>query len=649
MLLPVPQAHASCFAATSDPSLSGLQQRVEVDPSAVAEEVRRRLADSSLAPARAAQLHALAASAYDVLDDNEHAREAVDAARRDLAGVPESPAKSTLAFRLNLIEADSLLSTDDPRVFLQRLSQLEATVPELSQDRACLLIVRSRLSVFLMRDEDSTSDALTAQRIAQTIRDPAVAADAAYQLAMSYRGYGMLEEGERLAAQAAAFHRSAHMSALLGNDLYISSDFHKEMKRYDAALADLEEARALNEHYHELIDVAFDDEHECAVLVDMHELVRARASCSRAEPVLRRAGRVDKLAAIEDHLAEADLLEHQPAAAVARITPLLDEPSQQIQRRLLRQLYQHRADALGALGRNAEALRDMREVVHLSELSASEEQERNTERVRARVHELVMQQENASLEAQVEQQRQAAAAEQSRLQIHRTLAAIAFLACCLLASAMWMRARRERARTQQRETLLKEIHHRVKNNLQIISSLLSLQARALDEPTVRVFSDSSQSRIRSMALVHEHLYQSAHFDRVSMQAYLGTLLDNIAAGQGLSQTIRCEVNAGRLMLGTDQASTCGLIVNEVATNAFKHAFPDGGPGIVSVSMRQRNDGLIELLIRDNGVGYAPGRVSAPQESFGTRLVEMLVSQLEGRVYVTHQDGTEFRLLFPGTA
>ena len=641
--------HASCFSGTAIPALSTLEQRVELEPSDVVRDVQRRLAQSPQDPREIGDLYTIEASAYDMLDDNSAARAATAQARRALEKIPDGQDKAAMAFRLELVDADSPLSNEDMRTSLASLTKLENTVPPRSVSRACLLLVRSRLNIYLMRDEESTADALASQRIAQIMKVPGVAADAAYQLAMSYKDFGLLEDGERLATEAADYHRPNGMAALLSNDLYVRAEIREQMRHYSAALADLAEARALNAQYHQDIDVAFDDEHSCGVLVDLGELDRAREKCASAEPTLRKEDRMDMISLLVDHMAVADMAEHHPAAAVARITPLLAEHEDQIPLRSLLKLYQERAQALSKLGHNEEALRDMREAVRLVGLSAAEEQGLKAERARTRLHDFVILQENASLAAEVEREHAAAAEQENRLLLNRLLAGVALAVCCLVAFIMWSRARRERAQRQQRETLLKEIHHRVKNNLQIISSLLNLQARALGERTVRSFAEASQNRIRSMALVHEHLYQSVTFDRVSMQAYLDRLLQTIADGQDISRFIRYEVSAGQLMLSTEQAGTCGLIVNEVVTNAIKHAFPNGGPGAILVSMTQRDNSLIELIISDNGVGSNPGSVSAPQESFGMRLVEMLVSQLEGTLHVKRDEGTQFQLYFPAMA
>ena len=641
-------AYASCNASPSNEPLTALDRRVESDPVAAIAEVTRRLAAPRRSALETAELYAIDADGYDLLDDDSHARDAVEAARTALGELPDGEAKSALEFRLQLIDADTPRSASDMADSVDALVQLERGLPARSLNRACLLIIRSRLNTQLLRDEEATADGIAAYQIAGTLHEPKIAADAAYQLAMTYLGYGLLPDADELARQAADYHRSAQLNASLSNDLYIHSDILNRLGRYEEGLAALAEARALNQKLRQEIDVAFDDERQCAILLNLRRLGPARQSCLQADATLRRGGRVDIVAMVQGDLAQIELLEGQPQAAVSRLNALLGADTQRIPRRTLPDLYRSRADAFAKLGRFEEALRDMREVSRLAAASAAEQQSLKAERVSTHLRADVVQQEKAALESEMQRERLDAAAQARQLRLHRALAAAAGLICCLIAYLMWYRARQERLQHQQKEMLLKEIHHRVKNNLQIICSLLNLQSRATENSSVQAFADESQSRVRAMALVHEHLYQSARLDRVRMDAYLRRLIDNIAQGQGLGKIIRCDLSADRIMLTTDQASTCGLIVNEIITNAFKHAFPHGGPGHIAVSISATREHIVELEIKDDGVGYTPAPQGA-REGFGLRLVDMLVGQLEGAFQMTCGNGTQYRLRFRAAA
>jgi PAS domain S-box-containing protein len=199
-------------------------------------------------------------------------------------------------------------------------------------------------------------------------------------------------------------------------------------------------------------------------------------------------------------------------------------------------------------------------------------------------------------------------------------------------------------RNRDKETLLKEIHHRVKNNLQVISSLLNLQAQGGGEPSIRAFVENNQSRVRSMALVHEHLYRSDDLQSVPMGAYLRAVVDGIKQAQDVGHKVHCEVHADDVALPIDRAIPCGLIVNEVVTNALKHAFPNDRTGRVDVSMSVTPDRVLNLEIRDDGVGI-PLPSDERHQSFGLRLVGMLAGQLHGQIETEQESGLAFRLQF----
>jgi two-component sensor histidine kinase len=195
--------------------------------------------------------------------------------------------------------------------------------------------------------------------------------------------------------------------------------------------------------------------------------------------------------------------------------------------------------------------------------------------------------------------------------------------------------------------LLKEIHHRVKNNLQVISSLLNLQARYLPDPAARAIFSQSQNRVQSIALVHERLYESADLSHVNFAKYVVVLLDNIfdtygATNRGISKVI----DVGDVNLTVDVAIPCGLIVNEVVTNALKHAFPDGRAGTVRVSLSERSEETMELTIQDDGVGIPPDIDPLNTVSLGLDLVVTFAEQLNAKMDIVREGGTSFRFRFP---
>lgn len=205
----------------------------------------------------------------------------------------------------------------------------------------------------------------------------------------------------------------------------------------------------------------------------------------------------------------------------------------------------------------------------------------------------------------------------------------------------------------EKELLLKEMHHRVKNNMQILSSLLSLQMRTLDDESARDIIMESQNRIRSMALIHEKLYQSDNFLGVDFSVYIENLAHSLLGSYSRARTIvRLDIKVENVFLGIDTAIPCGLIVNELITNCFKHAFPEGGHGEVVIRFggRELDDpegAFYTLSVRDTGNGIADGVDTDSPSTLGLQLVKTLVGQLRGRLIIHSKpgEGTEFVIDF----
>ena len=183
---------------------------------------------------------------------------------------------------------------------------------------------------------------------------------------------------------------------------------------------------------------------------------------------------------------------------------------------------------------------------------------------------------------------------------------------------------------REKEVLLKEIHHRVKNNLQVISSLVDLQADALDDPALReVFADM-RDRVRSMALVHEKLYQSESLARVEFADYAAACSITSRGPMASSRPpSRLKLDLQPVSLSVETAVPCGLILNELVTNAFKHAFRGRAEGEVTAALRTGPDGRVCLRVSDDGVGLPAGLDWRQSRSLGLRLVQMLAGQLNG--------------------
>ncbi len=201
------------------------------------------------------------------------------------------------------------------------------------------------------------------------------------------------------------------------------------------------------------------------------------------------------------------------------------------------------------------------------------------------------------------------------------------------------------ASLREKESLLKEIHHRVKNNLQITSSLLKLQSEHIDDPrTQQIFVDS-QSRIRSMALVHEKLYQSMDLSRINFQEYVKSLAKLIFLSLGMDpKKIKFVISEDLVHLSIETAIPCGLIINELLSNCLKHSFPGNRKGAINVNICRKND-MIEIVVGDDGMGLPKDFDINKTETLGLQLVRTLVDQLQGKLNVTNQTGTRFTIQF----
>jgi PAS domain S-box-containing protein len=196
----------------------------------------------------------------------------------------------------------------------------------------------------------------------------------------------------------------------------------------------------------------------------------------------------------------------------------------------------------------------------------------------------------------------------------------------------------------EKELLLRELHHRVKNNIQVISSLLAMQATGGD-PEVERRLEESQNRIRSIALIHEQLYRSSELANIDVRGYLETLVSQLVQSFGKAGAVRLELAVEQVTLDIDQSVACGLIVNELVTNALKYAYPDGRGGVIRVSLRADAEGERALEVADDGPGLGAARNGGPP-SLGMSLVKTLARQLRGRVEIDGSRGTRVRVLFP---
>lgn len=223
--------------------------------------------------------------------------------------------------------------------------------------------------------------------------------------------------------------------------------------------------------------------------------------------------------------------------------------------------------------------------------------------------------------------------------------------------------RQIRMSLEEKDMLLREIHHRVKNNMTVIFSLLKLQSLHVRDEQDRHLFEDSMARIKSMTLIHEKLYRSNNLAVIDLGDYISELaVSMFRSYKTPSGTIRLNTDAGNVSLGIDSAIPCGLIVNELVTNSIKHAFPEGAAGEITVSLHEKTEGgksdtepeepgirnpgcEIELVVSDNGIGMPVITDISKSDSLGMTLIYTLVKQLHGDIEVSRENGTEFRIRF----
>ncbi len=207
---------------------------------------------------------------------------------------------------------------------------------------------------------------------------------------------------------------------------------------------------------------------------------------------------------------------------------------------------------------------------------------------------------------------------------------------------------RRRASLEEKEVLLKEIHHRVKNNLQIVSSMLNLQMGQIADPQARDLFQESQSRVRSIALFHEKLYQSKDLARMDLAGYLKGLTTGLFATYGADPNqVSLSLRVEDVSLGVDAALSCGLIVNELISNSLKYAFPAGRHGAIRIELHAEGP-RVTLEVADDGVGFPPGVDLRNPSTLGLRLISILAEQVRGTLALDRSAGTRVVLSFGKT-
>ena len=197
----------------------------------------------------------------------------------------------------------------------------------------------------------------------------------------------------------------------------------------------------------------------------------------------------------------------------------------------------------------------------------------------------------------------------------------------------------------EKEVLLKEVHHRVKNNMQVISSILNLQSAYVKDPGTLQILKESQNRIKSMAFIHESLYTNKDFSRINFSEYITNLVHNLFRTYDVfDDTIKLELNIDKIYLNLDLAIPCGLIMNELISNSLKYAFDIHRGGIIKIMLTLENE-FVKLEVGDNGVGIPESIDIENTQTLGLQLISSLVEQLEGDIKLDRTNGTKFIIKF----
>ena len=195
----------------------------------------------------------------------------------------------------------------------------------------------------------------------------------------------------------------------------------------------------------------------------------------------------------------------------------------------------------------------------------------------------------------------------------------------------------------EKTTLLQEVHHRVKNNLQVVCSLLSMQIACADGVLLARPLKDAHSRVLAMSLIHEQIYQTDTLADLNFGEYIGTLSDRLFTAYCVDPSrIRLELSVDLIHLDVDHAIPCGLILNELLSNSLKHAFRDGCEGVIRVSLKKTENGYVELTVADNGAGLPVGFRLEDARSLGLLVVRTLIHQLRADMVATSDGGAMFR-------
>jgi len=469
-----------------------------------------------------------------------------------------------------------------------------------------------------------------------TIDEPAAEAYALNNLAVIYRMRRDHGRAIALYERSLELKRTMDDAQGMANSLYNLGLAHAYQGDAEVALPYFDEARRLYQELGDSLQAALTDVAEGVALHALGDL-------DKATPLLERGLGLPERHAVERasarlHLGEMDIAAGRHERGMQRLQEAhaIALPSGRLD--LLRQIEKALANAHDHLGEPARAAPHWKAYAQLSDTLASEQRQWAIEEMQARY-------ESREKDLTIRAQQEALASEGARRRLF--LFSAALLALLLLVAALYARSRvrlnlRLRKALEEREWLLREMHHRVKNNLQMLNSLLSIQSRELADPGAREAMRESRGRVQAIGLIHQFLYGQDAFRSIAMRDYLTRLMEHLGqAGGSERQHIVLHTEVDDLQLDVDLATPIDLIMNELVTNALKHAFPDGRSGEVRVDLHRDVAGLT-LVVRDNGVGHAEGHA----EGFGHTLLHILTQRMGATMHTETGQGTTVRFSIP---
>jgi len=420
------------------------------------------------------------------------------------------------------------------------------------------------------------------------------------------------------------------------NTLYNLALAHAYSGNAERALPYFAEARDIFRTLGDSVDLMRTDVAEGVALHSLERYQEARPLLERGLDLPHRH-LVERASALL-HLGEEDLMQGRPKVGLQYLLDAHSTVEGTGRLDLMRQIEKALALGYDQIKDPTRAAPHWKAYAQLGDTLASEQRQWAIEEMQARY-------ESREKDLTIRAQQEALASEGARRRLF--LFSAALLALLLLVAALYARSRvrlnlRLRKALEEREWLLREMHHRVKNNLQMLNSLLSIQSRELADPGAREAMRESRGRVQAIGLIHQFLHGQDAFRSIAMRDYLTRLMEHLGQASGSDrQHIALHPEVDDLQLDVDLATPIGLMVNELVTNALKHAFPEGRKGHITVGLQGTNDHLV-LTVQDDGIGLEGGA----HDGFGHILLRTLAQRLKAEMSTTTDHGTRTTFTIP---